>query len=278
MNSNNYFYNRYITGPTLHDALIAANNLSLFNINAEFNILGESIIINEFNTYQKYITFLMNEFYQLIDSIKGTNYRINIQPTMFGLNQTLTYVPLCAFVIGFIISYAKFNNIFVWINIESYQFCEPTLQLFERLANVHDNVGITLQSYLKRTKTDLINFVAKNYIIRIVKGAYTINDFIGYIDESDQLAHFWLNIKYLFENSNNFAIGTHQIDTLNYIGYLKSIYSTIHFEIHMLKGIHEDYLKELASQNYVTYQYLPYGKNYQLYLERRVAEYDKFFH
>ncbi|GIT11929.1 MAG: hypothetical protein CM1200mP33_1150 [Chloroflexota bacterium] len=50
---------------------------------------------------------------------------------------------------------AEFKNTFIWIDMEEYIYLEQTLKIYKKLILKHNNIGITLQSYLYRSEDDL---------------------------------------------------------------------------------------------------------------------------
>jgi proline dehydrogenase len=60
----------------------------------------------------------------------------------------------------------------VWIDMEHSPHVDATLEIFRSLKQVRDNVGLCLQSYLRRTEKDLESLLPLEPSIRLVKGAY----------------------------------------------------------------------------------------------------------
>src|SRR5439155_17272256 len=60
----------------------------------------------------------------------------------------------------------------VWIDMEGSAYTDRTLEVFRCVRRSHANVGVCLQSYLRRTPADLEALLALGPAIRLVKGAY----------------------------------------------------------------------------------------------------------
>jgi proline dehydrogenase len=73
----------------------------------------------------------------------------------------------------------------LWVDMESSDYVETTLELFRALKTRHDNVGLCLQSYLYRTPDDVEDLVGMNAAVRLVKGAYAEPADVAYPDKSD---------------------------------------------------------------------------------------------
>ena len=75
---------------------------------------------------------------------------------------------------------------FVRIDMESSDYVEVTLRIYERLRDAgHDSVGTVLQSYLYRTPDDLERLLPRQPNLRIVKGAYLEPETIAYPEKRD---------------------------------------------------------------------------------------------
>ena len=61
---------------------------------------------------------------------------------------------------------------FVWIDMESSAYVDATLELFRRVHERTGRVGVCLQAYLRRTRSDLESLLPMGPAIRLVKGAY----------------------------------------------------------------------------------------------------------
>ena len=61
---------------------------------------------------------------------------------------------------------------FVWIDMESSPYVDPTLDLFRRTRARSPRIGVALQAYLYRTAQDVESLLPLGAAIRMVKGAY----------------------------------------------------------------------------------------------------------
>ncbi len=71
-----------------------------------------------------------------------------------------------------LIARAEERNNFLWIDMESSPYVDPTLELFRRSRAKTSRIGIALQAYLYRTAKDIESLMPLGPAIRIVKGAY----------------------------------------------------------------------------------------------------------
>ena len=74
--------------------------------------------------------------------------------------------------LGSIVSKAEELGRFVWIDIESSDYVDVTLDLYRHVRARYEKTGLCLQSYLYRTAEDLESLLPLDPAIRLVKGAY----------------------------------------------------------------------------------------------------------
>jgi proline dehydrogenase len=90
------------------------------------------------------------EYKNLIKKMKvcGIEGSISIKPTQIGLSLDMNF---CLDQLLELTSIAKKNNIFLWIDMESFENVEPTLTIYKKVIEEIDQIGIVLQSNLKRS-------------------------------------------------------------------------------------------------------------------------------
>lgn len=71
-----------------------------------------------------------------------------------------------------ILDVAEEKDVFVTIDMEDFERCEKTLEIFKKLREDYDHIGTVLQSYLYRTEEDIKALNAYSPNLRLVKGAY----------------------------------------------------------------------------------------------------------
>ncbi|MEM0201502.1 MAG: proline dehydrogenase family protein, partial [Candidatus Micrarchaeaceae archaeon] len=167
-----------------------------------------------------------------------------------------------------IIKEAKKNNIFVWLDMENYNYVNDTVSLYLKYNKI-GNTGICLQSYLKRTYSDLLKIIKSKGIIRLVKGAYKESSLISYNREDSTKNYIYL-MEYLFKNSNNFTIATHDFNIIKYSFELSKKFNKKP-KYAMLFGIRNKLAKNIAKQHEMSL-YLPFGVDWIGYSYRRLKE------
>lgn len=173
-----------------------------------------------------------------------------------------------------ILDAAKEEGVFVTIDMEDYERCEKTLQLFKKLKSEYDNIGTVIQAYLYRTVEDIKELDSYAPNLRLVKGAYKEPATVAFPNKVDVDENFKRIIKMHLLNGHYTAIATHD-DAM--IEYTKRLVEEHHiprdqFEFQMLYGIRVERQLELSKEGYKMRVYVPYGTDWYGYFMRRLAE------
>ncbi|WP_186578179.1 proline dehydrogenase family protein [Aquibacillus kalidii] len=166
------------------------------------------------------------------------------------------------------------NNVFVTIDMEDYERCQQTIDIFKHLKNDYENIGTVLQSYLYRTMGDIkdLNYLSPN--LRLVKGAYKESAEVAFPDKKDVDENYKKIIKTHLQNGNYTAIATHDDNMVDYTKQLEKQLSLDRgqFEFQMLYGFRKELQKQLVEEGYTVRVYVPYGDDWYGYFMRRLAE------
>jgi proline dehydrogenase len=263
---------RWVSGNTYEDALSSARISNREGISAILNFLGED------TTDEKIIQLTVEEYIVLIDSLESNSLDgcISIKPTQVGLK---IGTDSCLFNLRQIAKKAKSLDKFIWLDIESYPFVEDTISIYLKLIRDHREIGIAIQSYLKRSSSDLLHLLEQHANIRLVKGAYTENERIAFRSMDKINSNFSEMMKMVFSNSYDehntiFAIATHDPRLIHEAIELSRKFGTDRrkFEFQLLKGINDEMKKSLVKQGFRVCEYIPYGKQWLPYSVRRIRE------
>jgi proline dehydrogenase len=172
------FANRFVAGETLETALAAVSRLNAAGITASLDLLGESVH-NEAEARaagQVYVNMLDRIYERKLDA------NVSVKLTAMGLDIS---EDLCVTTMHKILQRAREYRTFVRIDMESSEYTQRTLDLFEqRLYPAYrENVGIVLQSYLYRTFADVEHANLTKARVRICKGAYQEPETVAYPDK-----------------------------------------------------------------------------------------------
>jgi len=262
----------WISGDTYEDALSSARISNGKGMSAILNFLGED------TTDERVIQQTVNEYIMLLDLLESNSIDgcISVKPTQVGLR---IGVDSCLFNLRQIAKNVKNSDRFMWLDIESYPFVEDTIAIYLKLLKDYKEIGVALQSYLKRSSSDLLHLLEQDANIRLVKGAYTENDEIAFRSMDKINSNFSELMKTIFNSSDGkrntlFAIATHDPRLVNEAIELSKKSRTVKrkFEFQLLKGISDEMKTSLVKQGFRVCEYLPYGNQWLPYSVRRIKE------
>jgi proline dehydrogenase len=263
------FANRFVAGESLDTALAAVTRLNARGITASLDLLGESVH-NEVEARaagHAYVTML--------DRIHEQKARANvsIKLTAMGLDVS---EDLCVAIMHEILQRARDYQTFVRIDMESSEYTQRTLDLFEqRLYPAYrESVGIVLQSYLFRTFADVQRANLIKARVRICKGAYKEPETVAYPEKKDVDATYVRCMHELMLKGNYPGIATHDEAIIKEAKRFakENDIAPSRFEFQMLYGVRRDLQDKLVREGYRMRVYVPFGTQWYPYLMRRLAE------
>jgi proline dehydrogenase len=263
------FANRFVAGETLDTALAAVARLNARGITASLDLLGESVH-NEAEARaagDAYITML--------DRIheRRANANVSVKLTAMGLDIS---EELCVVTMHKILQRAREYQTFVRIDMESSEYTQRTLDLFEqRLYPAYrENVGIVLQSYLYRTFADVERANLIKARVRLCKGAYKEPETVAYPEKKDVDANYVRCMRELMLKGNYPGIATHDEAIIKEAKRFakENQIAPDRFEFQMLYGVRRDLQDRLVREGYRMRVYVPFGTQWYPYLMRRLAE------
>ena len=258
------FASKWIAGDTLEQAIERAKKSNKIGVQGIINLLGEhaeSILMTE---------RAVIEYLQILDAIAEDKVlaSISVKPSQVGISIDR---KLCEENFIRLLDAAQKLKIFVWIDMESSQYTEETLDLYKTLKSRYDNVGIALQAYLKRSEKDLESLLAIDGKVRLCKGAYRESNDVM-VGHHEQIGENYEELmKLLFEKGNNFAIATHDSSLIEEAKVLSKQYKR-NFEFQMLMGVRENLKSRLVQEGFIVANYIPYGRKWLAYTVRRLIE------
>ena len=261
------FARRFIAGETLDEALAAAAGLNAAGMSTILNQLGEHVKNAEEAraSYRSYLAILESLSSRKID---GT---ITVKPTQIALELDFN---LCRELTLELVRRADAIGNFVEIDMEHSGTTEATVSLFEHVRRQHENVGLAVQSYLRRTRADLERLRPLHPKIRLVKGAYQEPADVAFPDKHDVDQSYRELMGVLFADGFVPAIATHDEALLAEAKSLAKRHqrSSREWEVQMLLGVRRDLQESLVREGYQMRVYVTYGTEWVPYFMRRLAE------
>ena len=261
------FAKRYIAGPSLQDAVDAIKEFNKSGIMATVDILGEEVQKKEDSLE------VVNEYIKTLAAIDENDLdsNISIKPTHLGLkiDKDFCYDNIRKIVI----EARKYKN-FVRIDMEDHTCTSDTIDIYLRLHEEFDNVGLVIQAYLRRTIDDLNKLIAVGANLRLCKGIYVEPHEIAYKNYNIVNENFQYGLRKLLENKCYVGIATHDEillwHALALIDELKLAKKD--YEFQMLLGVTEQLRNILVSAGHRLRVYVPYGRHWHAYSMRRLKE------
>ncbi len=169
-----------------------------------------------------------------------------------------------------VVNSERFNQA-LWIDMEGSSFTERTLSMYLASLSKHRNLGIVLQSYMRRSESDLSKLLDAGAKVRLVKGAYRESREVVYPSRKEVSSSFSRLMGMLFDRGDGFAIATHDSALVEEARKLAES-KHVNFEFEMLKGIRDELKGDLVKSGYRVSEYLPYGDRWFAYSKRRITE------
>lgn len=261
--------NRFVAGETIESALAAVVPLNARGITASLDLLGESVH-NEAEARaagKAYVTMLDRIHQQKAQA------NVSVKLTAMGLDVS---EDLCVTIMHDILQRAREYQTFVRIDMESSEYTQRTLDLFEqRLYPAYrENVGIVLQSYLYRTFADVQRANLIKARVRICKGAYKEPETVAYPEKKDVDSTYVRCMHELMLKGNYPGIATHDESIIKEAKRFakENDIAPNRFEFQMLYGVRRDLQDKLVREGYRMRVYVPFGTQWYPYLMRRLAE------
>jgi proline dehydrogenase len=174
-----------------------------------------------------------------------------------------------------ILDAARAHGIFVRFDMEGTPHTQRTLDFFRSLWDAgYRDVGIVLQSYLRRTAHDVQQANLLGCRVRLCKGAYNEPDEFAFQPKSEVDASYVSLMQTLLSDGNYPGIATHDeamIDATRDYSRTRNL-PVSGWEFQMLYGIRRDLQNQLVKEGYNLRVYVPFGEAWYPYLMRRMAE------
>ena len=261
------FAKKYIAGEKLDDAVRVVKDLNSKNIVATMDVLGEAISTKKEAEQAKI------ECLHVLDVINENklNSNLSLKPTQLGLNidEEFCYQQLCE-----ILERAKQYNNFVRIDMEDSPFTDATFELYKKVHEKYNNVGVVVQSYLRRTLSDVQAPSMNGTNYRLCKGIYIEPEEIAFKGRQEVRDNFVKVLSYMLNHGNYVGIATHDDYLINKAYELikqKNIPKE-KFEFQMLYGVKERLRDKINNDGYKLRVYIPFGEHWYKYSIRRLQE------
>ncbi len=262
------FARRFIAGESVHEAIEAAREVERQGLLVTLDLLGESVSSSD------EALAATKAYIETIEAIQasGVGRNISLKLTQLGLDIDQA---TCIDNLRRILDVATAGDFFVRIDMENSPYTDRTLDIFETLWNIgYRNVGVVIQSYLKRSMADITRVNALGARVRLVKGAYREPAAVAFQQKADVDQAFIDQMQVLLTDGTYPAIATHDppmIEATQTFAASRQI-AKDRYEFQMLYGIRRDLQASLSAEGHPFRVYIPYGTEWFPYFMRRLGE------
>jgi proline dehydrogenase len=263
-----HFADRYMAGETMQDAIGTVRKLNVLGAAATVDVLGEFVtdVAQSQTTADQYVEILSAMAADGLDanvSIKLSALGLEIDP---ALAQSLAER---------VVSAAAGHGNFVRIDMEHSALTDATLGIYRALREAgHDNVGIVLQAYLRRTFDDVRALAELTPSVRLVKGIYIEPAAIAYTERSLVNRNFVALMNDLVDRGCRVAVASHDEALVGEARRLVDQRGLTgeQFEFQLLLGVKENLRDALIAAGHRVRIYVPFGEAWYGYSVRRLKE------
>jgi proline dehydrogenase len=258
---------RFVAGESQEAAIAVVRDLNARGIAGSLDLLGENV------TDRDAATKAREDYVALLRGIAeaGVDSNISIKLTMLGLDieRGIARDHLVA-----ILDAAKETDNWVRIDMEGSPCTQATLDLFFEVFESYPNVGIVIQSMLRRSDQDIDRLIVAGARVRLVKGAYKEPEAIAFQDKLEVNAAFDRMAERLLDRGEYPAIATHDDERIEHaIAYATERGIGRHrFEVQMLYGVRRETQEAMVRRGFNMRVYVPYGEQWFPYFYRRLRE------
>ncbi|HET9581868.1 MAG TPA: proline dehydrogenase family protein [Gemmatimonadota bacterium] len=258
---------RFVAGEDRETAIAAARQLNERGVAVSLDLLGENV------KEAGEAAAARDAYIDLLEGIAsaGVDSNISIKLTMLGLDiaRRLAEENLRA-----ILEAALEHGNWVRIDMEGSPYTQLTLEVFERVWESYRNVGVVLQSMLRRTENDLERALEMGARVRLVKGAYREPPALAFQAKAEVDQAFDRLAERLLDAGNEPAIATHDDARIQHVleHAARRQIPPDRYEFQMLYGIRSKTLLEMAARGHRMRVYVPYGEAWLPYFTRRLRE------
>ncbi len=267
---------RFMPGEEPADALDEAGRLQEGGAATIVSLLGENVDSSQGASdvaehYQGVLLAVTDRALDAEVSVKLTHLGLDLSPDL-ALEHVRTLAAASA-------SADQDRPRTLWLDMESSAYVDRTLDLYRTLRREHENVGVCLQAYLRRTEADLEALLPLRPTIRLVKGAYLEPADVAHpkkrtVDaQYRRLAERLLRERKL-DRVGRPAIATHDSRIVAEVARMADELElpTERYEFEMLYGIALGQQRTLLERGYALRVLISYGAAWFPWYMRRLAE------
>jgi proline dehydrogenase len=263
---------RFVAGTEIADAVRATEAINRAGMSVTIDNLGENVTNPDEACHSAQL------YHQILDAIAANQLNANISLKLTHMGLDVDEQLARDIVSGLVANAASMNpSGFVRVDMEGSPYTQRTLDFVHELHRIPGNansVGTVIQSYLRRSESDVEKLLAEKIRIRLCKGAYKEPAEIAFPAKSDVDANYVKLMKILMKSGIYHGLATHDeqiIQQAKTFATSEKI-SRDSFEFQMLYGIRRDLQRKLVRDGWRLRIYIPFGTEWYPYFMRRLGE------
>src|SRR5712671_1224238 len=263
---------RFVAGTEISDAVRATQAVNRAGMSVSIDNLGENV------TNPEEARHSADLYRQILDAITANHLNANISLKLTHMGLDVDEQLARDIVSGLVARAASMNPPgFVRVDMEGSPYTQRTLDFVYELHRMPGNansVGTVIQSYLKRSESDIEKLLAEGIRIRLCKGAYKEPAEIAFPAKSDVDANYVKLMNILMKSGIYHGLATHDEKIIREAQAFanRERIARESFEFQMLYGIRRDLQQSLVRDGWRMRVYIPFGTEWYPYFMRRLGE------
>ena len=261
---------RFVPGLEIEDVVASAQDLNRRGISSTLDSLGENV------SDEAHAQRSANTYHTMLDKIGELKLNANVSLKLTQMGMDLKG-GIAERIVAGLVDHAHDVDSFVRVDMEGSPYTQATIDMVRRLnqkAKSSGRVGVVIQSYLRRSESDIDLLLSEGIRIRLCKGAYQESPEIAFPLKADVDKNYVHLSQKLLRSGVFHGLATHDeaiIDQTKKMVKAEGILPSS-FEFQMLYGIRRDLQESLVKEGYGMRVYIPFGHEWYPYFMRRLAE------
>lgn len=263
---------RFVAGTEIADAVRVTQAVNRAGMSVSIDNLGENVTNADEARHSAHL------YHQILDAISANQLNANISLKLTHMGLDVDEAMARELVSALVAKAAAMNPPgFVRVDMEGSPYTQRTLDFVHELHRRpgHQNcVGTVIQSYLKRSESDVEKLISEKIRIRLCKGAYKEPASIAFESKADVDANYVKLMKILMKSGTYHGLATHDENIIREAQAFATRERIAHdaFEFQMLYGIRRDLQQKLVRDGWRMRVYVPFGTEWYPYFMRRLGE------
>jgi len=263
---------RFVAGTEIADAVRATQGVNRGGMSVSIDNLGENVTNPDEARHSAQL------YQQILEAIAANQLNANISLKLTHMGLDVEEALARELVSGLVAKSAAMTpKGFVRVDMEGSPYTQRTLDFVHELHRMPGNnkcVGTVIQSYLKRSESDVEKLLADGIRIRLCKGAYKEPASIAFESKADVDANYLKLTQILLKSGVYHGLATHDENIIRQVQAMatREKIARESFEFQMLYGIRRDLQQRLVRDGWGMRVYIPFGTEWYPYFMRRLGE------